>query len=441
MSQAGIPAVVIAFALAGCSGIQPAVDDLHNPRASVRAAAARSLADSRDARAVKPLISAFEHDSSLEVRQAAAESLGALGDRRAVSPLCNALRTTTDALLPFVAHALGAIADRHAVEPLIDFLSRRHGTELPIVEARREAIKALGRIGDARAYDTLTALQRSRDFFEAKHATESLAKLGRGVLAKLTLRMTDRDPRVRADTAQTLGKTGEQEAVDPLLEALNDRDANVRSRAATALGELGSVADTPEVASELERHFHDRAIGDSAAQSLVKIGPGGRLRALVALQSSSAAHRLKAVTGLASIADPTFVQPLLLALRDSDSRVRAQAAHALAPYMEREVNVALIHALDDRAGDVAVCAARSLACRNDPDVTSALLAQMRMQRLDVVAAAADFFIHRNDAESEAIVIAALNQAGSPQMATALVDSGNPKLIAAATDYRTKLAQP
>ncbi|NOQ48374.1 MAG: hypothetical protein GQ576_04440, partial [Methanococcoides sp.] len=46
------------------------------------------------------------------------------------------------------------------------------------------------------------------------------------------------DPRVRAYAARALGRTGDERAVEPIIELLNDEDENVRSNVAMALGKL-----------------------------------------------------------------------------------------------------------------------------------------------------------------------------------------------------------
>jgi HEAT repeat protein len=65
---------------------------LRSKRPTVRAEAAERLGESKDQRAVEPLIAALE-DADPLVRTKVALALGRLGDQRAVAPLLNALES------------------------------------------------------------------------------------------------------------------------------------------------------------------------------------------------------------------------------------------------------------------------------------------------------------------------------------------------------------
>ncbi len=118
--------------------------------------------------AVEPLVAALglselsdrERGSSLEYsehagRERAARALGGLGDVRAVEPLIGLLheasRLDTPSLGDAAVAALGDIGEP-AVEPLIATLGER------VWSVRVRAMRALGRIGDPRAIDPLTAI-------------------------------------------------------------------------------------------------------------------------------------------------------------------------------------------------------------------------------------------------------------------------------------------
>jgi HEAT repeat protein len=119
------------------------------------------------------------------------------------------------------------------------------------MEVRRDAAEALGRIGDARGLDPLTArLTTEKDDWVRDVAEESLGLIrvktaaqklpDGGALAALTEGLKHRWPLVRRTAAEALGRGGAG-AVDPLCVALSDSDEEVRTNAARSLGAIADV--------------------------------------------------------------------------------------------------------------------------------------------------------------------------------------------------------
>ena len=102
----------------------------------------------------------------------------------------------------------------------------------------------------------------------------------RGGMASLLPRVlqifrTDRDERVRAAAARTLGVIGDARVIDDLGRALAPREpAAVRLAAATALGEIGAPAGVPLLRSVLAAG--DRRLAEVAAGALASLGRTGR---------------------------------------------------------------------------------------------------------------------------------------------------------------------
>ena len=102
----------------------------------------------------------------------------------------------------------------------------------------------------------------------------------RGGMASLLPRVlqifrTDRDERVRAAAARTLGVIGDARVIDDLGRALAPREpAAVRLAAATALGEIGAPAGVPLLRSVLTAG--DRRLAEVAAGALASLGGTGR---------------------------------------------------------------------------------------------------------------------------------------------------------------------
>jgi hypothetical protein len=112
--------------------------------ASVRAAAAATLAETRDPAALGPLVAALERWRQPEV----AAALGALGERGAAEPLAAVLVTATASsspdLLVAVLTSLSSVGDERQSEAIAPFVSD------PRPEVRLASVRAAKAIGGAR---------------------------------------------------------------------------------------------------------------------------------------------------------------------------------------------------------------------------------------------------------------------------------------------------
>jgi HEAT repeat protein len=169
------------------------------------------------------------------------------------------------------ARALGQLGDARAVEPLLEAL-----------EARREAeaAEALGRLGDIRAVEPLIDVLRESDWSQSRvSAAGALGRLrdARAVPA-LVAALHDQWGEVRSAAAEALGEIGAASAVEPVCRALRDRYAGVRASAAWALGLLGTV----DAVQPLIETLHDPSdyVRMEAAQALGRLGSPEALPAL-----------------------------------------------------------------------------------------------------------------------------------------------------------------
>ena len=144
--------LVVSFCLFPVGYLQAAnVDELiqqvNQSDVIARLHAVKALGETKDARAVNPLIAVLKDD---KCGLQAANALAKIG-QSSVAPLCAALKADSPVARRNAALALGKIKDSSAVRPLIAALN----DENPIV--RRNAAKALGEIHDNSAVEPLTA--------------------------------------------------------------------------------------------------------------------------------------------------------------------------------------------------------------------------------------------------------------------------------------------
>lgn len=159
----------------------------------------------------------------------------------------------------------------------------------------------------------------------------------------------DASPTVRAEAAISLGRVGDNRAVDPLIEALGDGNSDVRAAAAQSLGKIG---DPKAVEPLIVILRYDDTYSLSRKQAIWALGMIGDARAVDPLISvlNNSGHpdtQALAAEALGKIGDPRAVNPLITALKDKDRFVRGSAAEALGEIGNPSAIAPLTKALDD----------------------------------------------------------------------------------------------
>jgi HEAT repeat protein len=190
-----------------------------------------------------------------------------------------------------------------------------------------------------------------------------------------------RDPRVRAQAADALGRTdaGERErALPALTRAADDEHPSVRYAALLSLGELAAAT----AVTTLIAHLSDAEslCREAAAIALGQLGPDGGDAAwgalTKALGNAAPEVRFQAIASLAEV-DAGRAAPLVAPLlADGDVKVRAQAAAALGDAGDR-AHADRVAALLDDADEARHEAALALARLRDRRAIPSLLAALR----------------------------------------------------------------
>ena len=180
---------------------------LEDPDYGVRLQAGRRIGAFQDARTIDVLLRNLA-GRDVDMQIYAALSLGQRKDPRITPALLAALRDPSDRVQAHAALALGELKDPAAVEPLLTRVR-----ETPETSARFAFIEGLGKIGDARAYETLISCLQGANFVTRIQAVDALLGLG--------------DPR----------------AADSIRPLLNDPQPAVRDSAQKALAAFGARVD------------------------------------------------------------------------------------------------------------------------------------------------------------------------------------------------------
>ena len=227
----------------------------------------------------RPYIEALSHPER-QVRLEASYNLVMIGPA-AVPPLLTRLQSNpSDSLLYIGAQILGRIGARDAAPFLRGLLDHAD----PFV--RREAVLALGKLGDPTLLPTLgRALRQDRDAGVRAAAAQSLPNLrdtaavaalvvalddsaapvrhsalaglnrlwGRRAQEAAIAALDDKDETARYIAAQILGKRRVSAALEGMCDALADSSVWVRLEAARALGRLDDARAVPPLEKALKR--------------------------------------------------------------------------------------------------------------------------------------------------------------------------------------------
>ncbi len=231
--------------------------------------------------------------------------------KRKIKGLLKALHHEDPDIRGQAAAALGRLGDRRAVEPLTAALADGAGA------VTVEAARALGNISDPRATDPLLeAMQKPAERWSSRFIDER-----------------------RVAAAEALGRIGDQDAVEALVACL-DEDSPVRTPAAGALHRLGWHPDsaTAEVSYCVATSDQQRCVelGEAAVDPLLQVLEGSR----------SSRDRAFAAMTLGKIGDSRAVEPLKSAHhRATEPRRRAEIITALGEIGDPEATDVLIEAL------------------------------------------------------------------------------------------------
>ncbi len=254
--------------------------------------------------------------------------------------------------------------NREAARELVEEIGLENITEFPgwlepfeegevDVVVRKAAVATLGKIGDERAVEPLIEV----------------------------LSYDDGDENVHEAAAEALGEIGDERTVEPLIGMLSDDNSRVRRNAAGALDKLGWVPET-----DRQRAVYLIAVEDwksvvecgesavnaligalpfwwmtkAAAEALGEIGKPAVEPLIRILSDNDERVRRSAADALGEIGDVRAVEPLIKVLGDDSWRVRWPAVEALGKIGDERAVEPLIKLLEDEDDDVRNAAEEAL---------------------------------------------------------------------------------
>jgi cyclophilin family peptidyl-prolyl cis-trans isomerase/HEAT repeat protein len=277
----------------------------------------------------QPALRALAADSHPYTRAFAAKGLGITRDRSAVS-LLSTLSSSPDRLVAIEAvRGLGRIGDAAATPALVALLQ----APKTIPYLRLEAVTAIASLGGEGASDILIDLLGDRVPAIRAAAMQGLARLDpEGFVFILSGLDPDAHWSVRAALADALGSLPAAIALPRLRTMLNDPDQRVISTVVTALARLRPPDAAQVIAPYLKAD--DPVVRAAAARALGQIAPAESVSALTdayraGLSEPLYVARAAALSALAVAGGVEAIRILNEALADPDWAVRVHAATLL----------------------------------------------------------------------------------------------------------------
>ena len=259
--------------------------------ADVRRAAAHSLGQLKDSRAVPGLIGALK-DSDPKVRASAAEALAEFEDSRAIAPLAALLNDASTEVKQSALESLSHFENGVPSSPVIRSLSDADA------EVRHKAAHLAGKLRDRSATPALAKLVGDPDSDVRQAALEAIGELKDPMAASaVTLALGDSDSDVRQQAMNTMEELKAPIPEATLIGLMRDPDPDVRQQAAHLAGERSVIGAIPALRRMLEDPNGD--VRESAVDALGNIADGAALEALrAALTSKDAKVRRLAAEAL-----------------------------------------------------------------------------------------------------------------------------------------------
>lgn len=386
-----------------------------NPK--VRAAAAASLGQSKDQRAVQPLIEALA-DPAPAVRLVVVRALERLNDQRAVSPLVATLADEDTKVRWATISALGVLWERLVLVQLGSESEKERLQGLQAIKSQLSATPQPAHSGQlvqpliVTLRDSVPAVQMAAA--NALSETASVAQLVYREAIDPLLRAvayhsnqshqgaTDQsqksdqdqsDPRLAARLAllSALGASRDQRAISPLQQMLQDDQAPVRWQAMKALGILwqvpllGRLGDSEASVREGAANYLTRDLQPSAVTYRTCVRSVEPL--LVTLRDDVAAVRGEAAKALWSLGSNKMTKDEVVgsmieglsSSKHKDPNTRRHVARILGQLRDRRAVKPLMGALMDEDADVRTQAAASLRLLGNHDGVQSMLSTLRDQ--------------------------------------------------------------
>jgi len=373
---------------------------LRDPDVQIQLHAIEALKAIGDPQKAHLLLEVLWNDN-VEIQQRAVDAFMKLGS---IEQLMSILPNQSNEVQRRIAIALKQLV---GLEQLLTALSHEN------LQIREGAAILLGQLGDEQAIKPLLLALQGENAQMRRSVVTALKQLAG--MDFLIMALCHEEAQVRRGVALSLGVLEDEQAVEPLLKALDDTDTKVRWAAMQALGFLWKFSLLEQLGSErvkLRRKAasllgqqrdmraveplvatlqdEDFKVRQSAASALGQLGDARAVTSLLErLQDESSEMRRSVVCVLGQLKDVRAVEPLLLTLRDDNAEVRQGAANALGQLRDIRAVKPLLEILRDTNSEVRGSAASALGQLGALEAVEPLIERLQDENAEVRCSAAN----------------------------------------------------
>ncbi len=361
--------------------IDPLIFALEDPVDFIRGYAAENLGLFHDPQVVDPLISSLIKDKDY-VRLKTINSLIKLG-KLSVEPLISLLKDPNESVRKDAIFALGQIGERSAVRPLISILYDA------TIDIRKAAIKALGAIGDQNALGPIQSLLLDTQNEIRYEAIEALGFFGDGDSAKILIdALEDKSIDIRKQSTKSLGRICDKTSVEPLIDILLKDEGSVASEAAKSLGNIGDLRAVEPLIIKLT--CTDWSVRASAAEALGRMRDNRAVKPLIkALNDDDICVRIAAVNSLGYLGDISAIDSIINVTNDMNWDGHRAATKRKWKFSYEEQGLEMIRWMFDDLNNLHLAAIKAIASFEMSSALKPLLYALENQDDIISNAAAD----------------------------------------------------
>jgi HEAT repeat protein len=275
------------------------------------------------------LLEQLESDD-VETRRAAVSVLGRLGYRRATGPLLKVLENDTSLRID-AANAIARLGDEAALESLLKLIGDPDGG------VRQSVVAALNSIGSSKMNERIKPLLRDENPLVRESAAKIAGYFGYEDCADALLECcNDPDERVRKAAVEHLPFVEDDRINDVLARKLETDTPKVRAAVAAAMGNVEVATALTNLSRALGDE--DSWVRYFAAQSLGRLGQLEAVESLVELVKREPLNHVKiaALEALGRIGGNEAIRTIEAHLRSEDKDIARVAAQALREAGSRE---------------------------------------------------------------------------------------------------------
>ncbi len=235
---------------------------------------------------------------------------------------------------------------------------------------RNAALEIMARVGQ-KGYDVLLVTLEDKHPEARLYATAALGKLGeRKAVPALKKRLNDLDARVRRTAVESLGRIGEEECINPIIMALKDENPDVRRMAIRYVSQFDDPRALEMFITMLGDPVP--LVSQEIVKALLVIGNDALDPLIDALNIANSITKRYAATTLGLLKDKKAVPPLLDLLNDPNWVVRKSVVGALGELNDKRAINAILNKLEDEHEEVALAATKALTSIGAPVVPALL---------------------------------------------------------------------